>query len=131
MHGRALITRKHAARSSQNFTYSRGLLVPHNTMIQEVSIGGMRRRVCECCFVAGFKLHENFQDAGRVKLLANTHVCERGGQSAAGLAGDEFTGEVVVDDELAVGGICGGDGCDLQHCVRLLAAANRWGDSTS
>ena len=45
-----------------------------------------------------------------MKLLRNAYVCERGGQSAVGLAGDKFAGEIVVDDELAVGHICGGDG---------------------
>lgn len=84
-------------------------------------------RGCERSFVARFQLQKNLQDARRMQLLAHAHVCERGGQRTAGLTSDEFAGEVVVNDELAVGHICGGDGCDLQHCVRLGAAANRVG----
>ncbi len=73
-------------------------------------------------FVAGFEQHQHIHDAGHMHLLVNADVSECGSQYVLRLAGDVFTGHAIVDEELAVVGVCGADSGDLHEremCMEL------------
>ncbi len=55
--------------------------------------------------VAGLELHDHVKHARRVELLGYADVCESGSQITVCFTGDIFTGEAVVNDELAVASI--------------------------
>ena len=70
---------------------------------------------CEGVFVAGFEQHQSLHDGRHVQLLGNADVCESCGQRVLCFASNVFAGKPVVDDDLAVAGIGGSEGSDLQE----------------
>ena len=53
-----------------------------------------------------------------MQFLGNADVCQSCGQRAFGLRCDVFACKFVVDDDLAVAGIGGSEGSDLQESER-------------
>ena len=53
-----------------------------------------------------------------MQFLGYTDVCQRLGTHAFGFRGDVFACKFVVDDDLAVAGVRGADGGDLQQSER-------------